>query len=192
VFANGDRLVFRNCTLLAYQDTLYTGSGIGRQYYENCFIKGDIDFIFGSSTAVFYKCELYSNNRGKEDEPNGYLTAASTSPVQQYGYVFIDCKLNAGTSASQSVYLGRPWENFAAVAYINCWMGAHIKAEGWHNWDRPKAEQTARYVEYGSAGPGGSSLKRVKWATQLTADQAKEYTVEKIMAGKDSWNPKNL
>lgn len=187
VSTNGDRLVFRNCAMLAYQDTLLTG-GIGRQYYENCLIKGDVDFIFGSATAVFNKCRIYSINRG--EDPNGYLTAASTSPIQKYGYVFIDCKLETGAAAPQSVFLGRPWEGFAAVAYINCWMGPHIKAEGWDNWNKPKYETTARYAEYGSSGPGGSMEKRVKWAKQLTAAEAKEYTVEKILAGEDGWNPK--
>lgn len=189
VGANGDRLVFRNCALSAYQDTLLTG-GIGRQYYENCLIKGDVDFIFGSATAVFNKCRIYSINRG--EDPNGYLTAASTSPIQKYGYVFINCKLETGAAAPQSVFLGRPWEGFAAVAYINCWMGPHIKAEGWDNWNKPKYETTARYAEYGSSGPGGSMEKRVKWAKQLTAAEAKEYTVEKILAGEDGWNPKQL
>lgn len=189
VSANGDRLVFRNCALLAYQDTLFTG-GIGRQYYENCFIKGDVDFIFGSATAVFNKCRIYSINRG--EDPNGYLTAASTSPIQQYGYVFINCKLETGAAAPQSVFLGRPWEGFSAVAYINCWMGPHIKAEGWDNWNKPKYETTARYSEYGSSGPGGSMEKRVKWAKQLTVEEVKEYTVEKILAGEDGWNPKQL
>ncbi len=189
VDSSGDRLVFRNCAFRAYQDTLFTG-GIGRQYYENCFIKGDIDFIFGSATAVFDKCEIYSNNRGQD--PNGYLTAAATSPIQKYGYVFIDCKLKTGAAAPQSVYLGRPWEGFAAVAYINCWMGPHIKAEGWDNWNKPKFETSARFVEYGSSGPGGSLGQRVKWAKQLTAAEAKEYTTEKILAGKDGWNPKEL
>lgn len=189
VDASGDRLVFRDCSFLGYQDTLFTG-GIGRQYYENCFIKGDVDFIFGSATAVFYECTLYSNNRGQD--PNGYLTAASTSPMQKYGYVFIKCDLETGAAAPNSVYLGRLWAGFAAVAFIDCHIGAHIKAEGWHNWGRPKYETTARYVEYGSTGPGAAWGKRVKWAKQLTPDEAKEYTVEKVLAGEDGWNPKQV
>ncbi|MGE5606842.1 MAG: pectinesterase family protein [Bacteroidota bacterium] len=189
VDASGDRLVFRNCSILGYQDTLFTG-GVGRQYYENCYIKGDVDFIFGSATAVFNECKLYSINRGQE--PNGYLTAASTTPMQKYGYVFIKCDLETGAVAQHSVFLGRPWAGFAAVAFIECHMGAHIKAEGWHNWNKPKYESTARFVEYRSSGPGGSMEKRVKWAKQLTAEEAKEYTVEKVLAGEDGWNPKKL
>ena len=189
VDASGDRLVFKNCSFLGYQDTLFTG-GIGRQYYENCFIKGDVDFIFGSATAVFYECTLYSNNRGQD--PNGYLTAASTSPMQKYGYVFIKCDLETGAAAPNSVYLGRPWAGFAAVAFIDCHIGAHIKAEGWHNWGRTKYETTARYVEYGSTGPGGASGQRVKWAKRLTPDEVKEYTVEKVLSGDDGWDPKQV
>ncbi|MCE3282322.1 MAG: pectin esterase, partial [Chitinophagaceae bacterium] len=50
----------------------------------------------------------------------------------------------------------------------------------------PATEATARYAEYQSSGPGGSGEKRVKWAKQLTDEEAKEYTMTKILG---NWNP---
>ena len=104
-----------------------------RHYFENCYVKGDVDFIFGSATAVFNKCEIYSNDR--KEEVNGYITAASTPEGVKFGYVFIDCKLTSDAEP-KSVYLGRPWRDFARTVFINTWMGDHIKDEGWHNWNK--------------------------------------------------------
>ena len=175
----GDRVSFKNCCFLGFQDTLYTKSG--REYYQDCYIEGTVDFIFGAATAVFKNCELFSKKRP------GYVTAASTPEGNPYGYVFIDCRL-IGEAPPDSVYLGRPWRDFANVAFINCWLGRHIRREGWHNWRKPEREKTARYMEYNSTGPGASPDSRVKWARQLTPEEAAEYTVQKILAGSDGWN----
>lgn len=159
VYINGDRAVFRNCRFLGHQDTLFTGpvpeeaSAVSnRQYYERCTIVGDVDFIFGSATAVFNKCEIISLDRNKS--VNGYITAASTSEDKKYGYVFLNCKLTSEAEGN-TVYLGRPWRSYSNVCFINCWMGEHIKPEGWHNWGNKENEKTARYYEYNSLGQGG-------------------------------------
>lgn len=198
-YVDADRASFKNCRFLGHQDTLFTGpipSSPGaenerdvksyRQYYENCYIEGDVDFIFGSATAVFYQCEIVSLNRDKE--VNGYITAASTGEKENFGYVFIDCRLT-GDAAKDSVYLGRPWRKYAKVAFVNCWMGGHIISEGWHNWRDPGREKTVRYVEFGSSGPGSSREERVPWAQTLTSEQAAAYTVKNVLTGTDNWNP---
>ena len=59
-FVSADRVYFKNCRFLGFQDTLYTyGKGV-RQYYEDCYIEGTVDFIFGWSTAVFNRCHIHS------------------------------------------------------------------------------------------------------------------------------------
>lgn len=177
----GDRMFFKNCRFLGHQDTLYT-DGIGRQYYKNCYIEGNVDYIFGSAVAVFDSCEIYTKDRG------GYITAARTPEDYRFGYVFIDCKLT-GNAPQNSVYLGRPWRDFANVAFINCWMSGIIKPEGWHNWRQPHREKTSRYKEYNSSGPGANSGARVGWARDLTYEEAKEYTLKNIFAGGSDWLP---
>ena len=61
--------------------------------------------------------------------------------------------------------LGRPWRPYAAVTYLNCEMGAHIKPEGWNNWGKAENEKTASYREYNTTGrariPGSDSSGRV-------------------------------
>ena len=52
VLVNADRAAFRNCRFLGNQDTLYTkGSGTPRHYFRDCYVDGNVDFIFGSSIA---------------------------------------------------------------------------------------------------------------------------------------------
>ena len=51
------------------------------------------------------------------------------------------------------------------------------------------SELTARYSEFGSAGPGANPDKRVKWAKPLTEEEAGKVTVEMVLGGSDGWNP---
>lgn len=210
-YVDADRAAFKNCRFLGCQDTLFTGplpknptplglnlihptlgsgteeyTGQVRQYYENCLIRGDIDFIFGSATAVFKSCEIIVNDR--QERINGYITAASTFPWQKFGYVFLNCKLG-GDAGPNSVYLGRPWRDFAKVAFVNCLMGEQIIPEGWHNWDKAEREKTVSFGEVLSQGPGANDLARVKWSKILSPNEAHKYTVANILNGTDGWNP---
>ncbi|WP_114778762.1 pectinesterase family protein [Botryobacter ruber] len=179
VRVDGDKVMFTNCRFLGFQDTLYPHGEKSRQYYRNCYIEGTVDFIFGWSTAVFENCEIYAK------KGDGYLTAASTQEGAPYGFVFINCRLT-GNAPANSYYLGRPWRPFAKTVFINTYMGNHIKPEGWHNWGKPEAEKQVLYAEYNSTGPGAAPGKRVKWAKQLTEQEAKAYTVKNIFG---DWTP---
>lgn len=181
VHADGDRAVFRRCRLLGNQDTLLTASQESRQYYEECYIEGTTDFIFGPATAWFERCIIHSRK-------NSYITAASTVEDHEFGYVFNRCRLTAADGV-ESVYLGRPWRPYAATVFIRCELGSHILPEGWHNWDNPSNEKTARYAEYRNTGPGANTGTRVPWSRQLSRKEAKVYTVENVFARHDGWLP---
>ena len=144
---DGDRCVFRNCRFLGWQDTIFLNRG--RQYFDNCYIEGHVDFIFGGATAFFNKCEI----RCLKD---GYLTAAATPDFQPFGFVFRDCRIT-GASPDVKTYLGRPWRGYSAVTYINTEMSENVQPAGWDNWKLPEREKTARYAEYGSTGPGANA-----------------------------------
>ncbi len=178
---DGDRVQVRNCRLLGNQDTLLTANESSRQYYRDCYIEGTTDFIFGGATAVFECCTIKSLS-------NSYVTAASTSARQAYGYVFLQCTFTAAEAAT-SVYLGRPWRQHARVVLICCVLGRHIRPEGWENWRNPANEKTAYYAEYANTGEGAGTAGRVAWSHQLTAKQAKPYIVAHIFSGTTGWNP---
>ncbi len=179
VRVDGDRAVFRNCRFLGWQDTVLVNRG--RHYFENCYIEGHVDFIFGGATAFFERCHIHALR-------DGYLTAASTPDTQSYGFVFRDCRVTGATPEVRT-YLGRPWRAYSAVTFLNTEMSGVVRPEGWHNWNFPEREKTVRYAEYGSKGPGGRADARVAWARRLSKSEAKNITPEKVLAGADGWNP---
>jgi len=185
-YVDAKRAYFENVNFLGCQDTLFTaplppapripGSFIGprgkspreksMQYYKNCKIRGDVDFIFGGADAVFQNCEIFSNDR--KEAVNGYIAAPCT-PKDGVGYLFLDCSLRS-QAAPGTVYLGRPWREYAKAAYLNCEMGAHIAAAGWDNWSNPENETTSCFAEYNSVGSGAEDSRA--FGAQLSMQEA--------------------
>ena len=178
-FVSADRAFFKNCRFLGFQDTLYTYGKQSRQYYEDCYIEGTVDFIFGWSTAVFNRCHIHSKR-------DGYVTAPSTDQGKKYGYVFYDCKLTASPEAKK-VYLSRPWRPYAQAVFVRCELGQHVLPEGWNNWGKKENEKTAFYAEYDSRGEGANPKARAAFSHQLKT--LKGYEIETVLAGDDGWNP---
>lgn len=176
--ADGDRLVFRRCRFLGWQDTILVNRG--RHYFEDCYIEGHVDFIFGAATAYFSRCHLHCLK-------DGYITAASTPPGAAHGLVFADGRITGAEGVK--TYLGRPWREFAQTVFLRTWMSDAIRPEGWHNWNKPRAEQTARYAEFASAGPGADPAARVPWSRQLSAKEAAALSVITVLGGSDNWRP---
>ncbi len=177
---DGDRAGFRNCRFLGWQDTILLNRG--RQYFENCYICGHVDFIFGAATAWFEKCRINCLR-------DGYITAASTPVDQPFGYVFSNCKITGDKPGVKTV-LGRPWRIYASTIFLNTEMSDVVRPEGWNDWKKPEAHQTARYAEFNSTGAGASPTNRPGWTKRLTAAEAQKITVEKVLGGSDGWNPK--
>lgn len=179
----GDRIIVRNCKLLGNQDTIFTGRDGSRQYFENCYIEGTTDFIFGPSTVWFENCNIHCKR-------NSYITAANTPQNVKYGFIFNRCNITTANDVD-AMYLGRPWRDYAMTLFMNCTLPATIKPEGWHNWNRPECEKTARYMEYNNNGAGAKVNQRVKWAEVISDEKAKQYTIEQVLNGCDNWNPLN-
>lgn len=221
LYAECDRFFADSCRLLGHQDTLFTGplppkelqpNGFlgptqfaprinGRQYYRNCYICGDVDFIFGSATAYFEHCTLESLRRSKPGDatlpagsgegilsPEGYVTAASTPEGQEYGYVFADCEFISRDCPQASVYLGRPWRDYAKTVLIDCALGAHIHPAGFHDWNKVHAHERIFYAEYESS-PQPSRDTRADFVHTLDAAQAAHFSRENVLSGTDNWAP---
>ena len=173
VQCQGSGLLFVKCRFLGNQDTLYLYGAGNRdglvtaenavQCFDDCYIEGTTDFIFGSASGFFRNCEI----RSKSDS---FVTAASTCKGQSSGLIFIDCRLTADDGVKEC-YLGRPWREYAQTVFIDCELGGHIRPEGWHDWDKPRAHKTAFYGEYGSKGAGAAG-QRVRWARKVSEKEA--------------------
>jgi pectinesterase len=188
----GDRAVFDHTRFLANQDTYKSDTSnrdvVARTYLRNCYIEGDVDFIYGRGTAVFDHCTIKSLDRGAEN--NGWITAASTSDNNPYGFLIVKSKL-ISDAAPGTVHLGRPWHSggdplaIAQVVVRDSWLGAHIA-------DAPYTEmsgfpwQTARFWEYHNYGPGA---KINADRPQLDPADADAFTRETYLAGTDNWRP---
>lgn len=178
VEVQGDKAAFYNCSFIGNQDILFTNNPDSRQYYEDCYIEGTTDFIFGSSTVWFERCHIHSKK-------NSHVTAASTPKDHPFGYIFNDCVLTGDTSL-HNVSLGRPWRPYASVTYIHCYIGQHIKPEGWSNWNNTDNYKTTRFAEYENYGPGADPSKRVSWSRQLNDEEIKHYTLKNVFG---DWVP---
>lgn len=178
-FVAADRVHFKNCRFLSFQDTLYTNYDRSRQYYEGCEILGSIDFIFGASTCIFNKCHIHSL-------ADGFITAPSTNEGEKYGYIFYDCNITAEKGV-KNVYLSRPWRPYGKAIFIRCELGEHINPLGWDPWDKPDPKNTVFYAEYKNRGKGANTKSRADFSVQLK--NLDDYEIEKILAKEDGWNP---
>jgi len=176
---DGDRVAFRHCRFLGWQDTILDNRG--RHYYTNCYIAGATDFIFGGATAFFDGCHIRCLG-------SAYITAASTPPDQPFGFVFSGCDIT-GANPSVRSFLGRPWRPFANVVFLRTKMSEVIRPAGWDNWRNPANEKTVRFAEYQNTGPGASPTGRLPWSLQLSPPQAAAFSMTNVLAGKDNWTP---
>ncbi|MYS71404.1 pectin esterase, partial [Streptomyces sp. SID5926] len=109
----GDRSAFHDCRFLGHQDTLYADSRdlslFARQYYERCYVEGDVDFVFGRATAVYEHCHFRTLVRTDLDAaPYGFVFAPSTAGANPRGYLVIRGRVSS--EAPDGYYkLARPW-----------------------------------------------------------------------------------
>ena len=207
VYADADECIFENVKMTGHQDTLFcaplplterqkngfmgprvlTPRKLTKQYYKNCEIYGDVDFIFGGADAVFEDCFIQCNNRSKnvaEKDPekrfiNGYITAACGSK-DNLGFVFKNCTIKGEEGCEEgSVFLGRPWRDEARTVFIDCKMDKSIAPERFSGWGAVEKDQPDTfYGEYNSTSlEDGSPIsldKKNFWVRNIDEDLYRE------------------
>lgn len=152
--------------LYGYQDTLLAETGT--QVYGKCYIQGAVDFIFGQhAIAWFDSCDIRVSAGG------GAITANGRSSSSDVSYYVIN-KSSVDTSTSSTagtgtVYLGRPWSEYARVCFQDTVLGAIINSAGWEEWSSsdPNTEDVT-FEEYGNTGDGASGT-RASFSTKLSS-----------------------
>jgi hypothetical protein len=146
------RLVAKHSNFVSFQDTIQVK---GWSWFYDCFITGDVDFIWGNANAaVFERCEIKSrfrNNIPSVVQSRAYLGYGTGSMPSNYnqsypGFVFLNCSLtkepgafnaylarspgqpSSSSSGSPPVYY---YTNYDIIAYINSTLDGHIAAQGW-------------------------------------------------------------
>ena len=209
VYAAGDRGIWRGCSFIAHQDTLFCGPvrlpntledilprrgraeesirveggplTFSRQYFEDCYIQGDVDFIFGSYRCWFERCTLFMNARG------GFYTAANTNRDQPFGFVFHRCRLTGECRPGEG-FLGRPWRRFARTVFLECEMDEHVAPQGFCDWDTVRVV-TNRYAEWHTSGARADQSTRHPSQKRLTDEEALLITLPQVLGGADGWQP---
>lgn len=195
VLVNADRAVFKNCRFLGNQDTLYVkGSGTPQHYFRDCYIDGNVDFIFGSSVDIFDNCVIYAKSRTSAGA--SYITAANTPPGQAFGFIFHNAKIPSNTGGTL-YYLGRPWQNSTGsspltqnkVVFIKPVLGVNqIQPAGWSVWDSGTDTNIITYAEFRPrhfSGRNVNTSQRVSWSRQLAATDTAQYQASSVFS---AWN----
>jgi pectin methylesterase-like acyl-CoA thioesterase len=166
--SDGSRNSFLNCTITSFQDTLLLGPG---NYFQDCLIQGDADFIWGGGTAMFKNCELRAMNGGD-------LCQART-PINKFGFVFVDCKLTKAAGGTFNYTFGRNSvgaTDAGNAAFINCKIDTHIVAAGWSsgftNASYPNNIRNWEYQSTNLAGTAPLDVSQRVISRQLTAQEA--------------------
>jgi pectin methylesterase-like acyl-CoA thioesterase len=188
-----DRAAFKNCRFMGNQDTLLTyesGGAVSRHYFRDCYIDGNVDFIFGNAIAIFDNCTIYAKAR-VGNANTSYITAANTPATQAYGYLFRHTKIPDNGGAT-SYYLGRPWQNAARfseaagtlahnkVVFLNTRLGRHVLPAGWAPWDAGTDVTKITNAECNSRDFDGHPVdpsQRVGWSRQLAPADTVVYTL---------------
>jgi hypothetical protein len=176
-----DRCVVRDADILSLQDTLLWS---GRVYAKNCYVEGNVDFVWGEGTAYFDGCEI------KTVKIAGFNVQARNT-ASTYGYVFVGSKLTCdpGITGDSLARIDVSQYPASHVAYVDCQMGSHIAQAGW-TITGGAPPPSLRFWEYHSTDLYGQPIdtsKRVAGSTQITAAQAATMSDPATVLG--GWQP---
>ncbi|KAF3384380.1 Pectinesterase [Penicillium rolfsii] len=169
------------CQVKGNQDALLIN---GYLWMSNGYVEGNIDMIWGSGAAYFLNTTISPN----QDDINLTADKRSTSTAAG-GFVFDQCTITPATGAGtlSKISLGRPWNSFARVAYIDSYLGSCVEAAGWEQWSSSSPQTSGvTFAEYGNYGPGSSTSGRASFATQLTDSGAVQFELSNFF-GSTSW-----
>lgn len=189
----GDKTIIKDARLWGYQDT-YTNNANGRFYFEGGVVRGRTDYLCGKGDIWFEGVTLQQCGQG------GYPIVPSQP--RKYGWIFNECTLTPETS-DVTCTLGRPWGSGTPIALlINTVMEVVPGAEG---WSEMSGGWPARFAEYNSTTKTGTvidlSQRKKTFGNEekgihencnnpvLTAEEAAEYSIAKVMGDGDDWDP---
>ncbi|WP_428934350.1 pectinesterase family protein [Streptomyces sp. ACT015] len=192
----GDRSAFTRCRFLGHQDTLYADSlslaSFARQYFADCYVEGDVDFVFGRATAVWERCRFHTLDRTDlSSAPYGFVFAPSTAAANPRGYLVVSGTVSS--AAPDARYkLARPWVPGSdttarpMLTVRDTWLGPGIDARApYATMSDSYPWQSQRFAEYRDTGPGAVVTDPAA-RPQLTAAQARSATRETYLG---DWTP---
>jgi hypothetical protein len=134
------RAVLNQVDLRSFQDTLQIND---QAYVSDCYIEGDIDFMWGTGPVFFENvtCKMLTSNDSYVETRN---------PASHHGFIYYHCNFDAATGVSNA-YLAQS-VGVCEVVTIDCVMGDWIRPIGW----RINAATGGARGRAGSAPAGGA------------------------------------
>jgi pectin methylesterase-like acyl-CoA thioesterase len=165
IILNGGRdahAILADVDLCSFQDTLQIN---GHAYIYNCYLEGDVDFMWGKGPCFFENCEAKALRTG------AYYTQIR-NPATNHGYIYKNCTFDGAPNITGN-YLSRiAPARFPAseVVLLNCTLSDAVGAVGW-KLDQATEAPDVHFWEYNSHDAAGKPIdtsKRLSISKQLT------------------------
>jgi len=180
------RAIITNVDLYSFQDTLQIN---GQAYVSNCYIEGDVDFMWGTGPSFFENCQARSLRS------DAYYTQIRNSATN-HGFVFKNCVFD-GAAGVTGNFLSRIAPGrfpFSEVVLLDCQLSDAVNGIAWR-LDQSNEAPNVHFWEYDShdlAGAPTDTTRRLAIARQLNLPDDKEtiasYSDPRFVLG-GQWTP---
>ena len=143
------RAIITGVDLYSLQDTLQIN---GQAYVSDCYIEGDVDFMWGSGPCFFENCECKSANS------RGYYTQIR-NPSSNHGYIYRHCLFNGKDGVTGNLLSRIDPARFpgSEVVLIDCTLTDAVSPAAWR-FDGSQQGPNVHFWEYNSHAPDGKPI----------------------------------
>lgn len=197
LLVESNKATFIGCKLTSYHDTLYSNKG--NHYYEQCWIEGHTDYIFGQdANAYFNDCDIFSIGAGAEEKNGGYVTALKPSTANKYSFIYNHCRFDADENTKDgSIALGRAWGADMKMVVMNSTISAKFSTAA-HTAGTGSGERyctmsgnepkPANMLEYNNTGASAITTSIDNTCTVIDATAAAAFDLDNL-ENIIGWNP---
>jgi pectin methylesterase-like acyl-CoA thioesterase len=187
------RAILKDVDLYSHQDTLQVN---GQAYVNNCYVEGDVDFVWGTGPCFFENCRLRALRSG------GCYTQVR-NPAANHGFLFLRCVFD-GIPGVMGNYLSRIQPArfpHSEVVLLDCVLGNAAGPVAWqlqdapgvtpaqppevHFWEFNSHAADGKPVDESLRLPGSRQLRQPEDAATITS-----YSHQAAVLG-NRWDPKS-
>ena len=185
------RAILKDVDLFSFQDTLQIN---GQAYLYNCYLEGDVDFMWGTGPCFFENCTARSLRN------NAYYTQIRNPPAN-HGYVFLACAFQGAPGITGNFLSRIQPSRFPAseVVLLDCRLTEAVSPVGWQLQSGTNGIgdiSLLHFWEAGSRDAAGQAIdasKRMTGSRQLSgaadASLIADYRNPAFVLG-NGWNPR--
>ena len=196
-----NRTTLKNVGMWSWQDTYYSANGGAyyRGYMEDCDLAGVVDWICGSGSIWFERCNLLVRDRSGNN-----ICAPHTETEEDMGYVFNNCNIkpadeNPTQLKGNDWTLARPWGKSPACTFLNTRMYTQPR---YYGWGRMTTGLKVRFQEFRSMDGDGNLInlntRSIAACTPAAGSydcvlvDTTGYNIRNVLGGTDAYEPHRL